>query len=95
MEKESKQNTFQSDILLQNVAKIHTTELGQERIRKNLQLDAVDTIKYIRKRVLNPDSSIERIGKNWYVMTKEEKITINAYNYCVITAHKLKKETNN
>ncbi|MCI8933735.1 MAG: DUF3781 domain-containing protein, partial [Clostridiaceae bacterium] len=30
-----------------------------------------------------------RIGKNWYIFTGHYKITVNAYSYTIITAHRV------
>lgn len=76
--------------LLANMEKIHTTELGKERIKKNLSLDADDIVEWCKQRILNKKSLIARKGKNWYVSTDEYIITINAYSYTIITAHSKK-----
>lgn len=74
--------------LLKNLEKLHTTKLGVERIRKNLSLDTDDVIGWCKAQILSPCSSIERRGKNWYIDTGTCTITMNAYSYTVITAHK-------
>ena len=33
-------------ILLANIDKIHTTEMGVNRIKRNLKIDAVDVVEY-------------------------------------------------
>ena len=33
-------------ILLDNINKIHTTELGVDRIKRNLKIDIVDVVEY-------------------------------------------------
>lgn len=76
--------------LFQHIEEIHTTELGVERIKKNLNLDTDDVVRVCKELVLNQDAQIERKGKNWYVTVKDTVITINAYSYTIITAH-LKK----
>lgn len=76
--------------LFQHIEEIHTTELGVERIKKNLNLDTDDVVRVCKELVLNQDAQIERKGKNWYVTVKDIVITINAYSYTIITAH-LKK----
>jgi hypothetical protein len=50
--------------LIQNIDKIHTTALGTERIRKNLQLEIEDVIPWCKVRILNRDAKIERTGEN-------------------------------
>ena len=76
--------------LIQHIEKIHTTELGVERIKKNLKLDTDDVVRVCKELVLDQDAQIERKGKNWYVTVEDKVITINAYSYTIITAH-LKK----
>lgn len=76
--------------LLKNIEKLHTTEMGVARIKRNLQLETDDVISWCKLQVMDPDAAIERIGKNWYVTTKHYKITINAHSYTVITAHKVR-----
>lgn len=73
--------------LLANIDRIHTTELGVERIRKNLGLDADDPVAWCREKIRHADS-IDRKGKNWYVFADNVKITVNAHSYTIITAHK-------
>nr|WP_288828422.1 DUF3781 domain-containing protein [uncultured Clostridium sp.] len=75
--------------LIKNIDKIHTTELGEQRIRKNLSLDTSDLIAWSKNRVENADS-ISRKGKNWYVNAAGCILTINAYSFTIITAHRKK-----
>ncbi len=77
--------------LLLNLDKLHTTELGVERIQKNLSLTVGNVVDWCRKRIQMPDASITRRGKNWYVGIENCEITINAYSYTIITAHQKKK----
>lgn len=78
------------EILISNVDKIHTTELGIVRIKKNLEIDC-DVVGYCKNKVLDTNSLIYKQGKNWYVEIDNVRITINSYNYSIITAHKIKK----
>ena len=78
--------------LLNNIAKLHTTELGAVRIKRNLSLDCGDTAAWCREQISSPEAVIERKGKNWYITVNGCIITVNAYSYTIITAHKLKKE---
>lgn len=78
--------------LLENLAKLHTTELGAVRISRNVGLDCDDTIAWCREKICSPEAVIERKGKNWYITVDGCIITVNAYSYTVITAHKLRKE---
>lgn len=74
--------------LLRNIEKLHTTSMGFDRIRRNLNIDVVDVVAYCREIVLNSDTILERKGKNWYAYNKDSCITINAHSYTIITAHK-------
>lgn len=77
--------------LIQNIDKLHTTELGVERIKRNLSLTTDDVVKWCSETIQQPDTTICRKGKNWYAETSECVITVNAYNYGIITAHRRKK----
>jgi intein-encoded DNA endonuclease-like protein len=76
--------------LLANIDKIHTTELGIIRIKKNIELKTNDVVNWCRKKTKNADKIIEN-GKNWYVYIADNVITINAKSYTIITAHKKMK----
>ena len=76
--------------LLSNLDKIHTTELGVKRIKRNLCLDAGDVVCWCKQKIEDKNSSIIRKGKNWYVNIDNCIITINANSYTIITAHKTK-----
>ena len=75
------------EILKNNIDKLHTTPLGEERIRKNLEIDT-DVVEYIKKIVTDNKSIIHKKGKNYYIENKNIIITINSYSYTIITAHK-------
>lgn len=77
--------------LLQNLDKVHTTSLGALRIKKNLMLEVQDVVGWCKERIEDRSASIIRKGKNWYVTIEECIITVNAYSYTIITAHKKKK----
>lgn len=72
--------------LLDNLDLIHTTVLGVDRIKKNLNLSDENVIEYCKNAILNADM-IMRLGKNYYVYYKGQAITVNAKSYTVITAH--------
>lgn len=106
--------------LLQNLEKLHTTELGIVRIKRNLGLETDDVISWCKNTILTAAKNIEneesgrsnqtcgtvynekldnensknsinkifRKGKNYYIKTNGCTITVNAYSYTVITAHK-------
>ncbi len=73
--------------LISNVERLHTTDMGQVRMRRNLGLVDIDVIPVLRKHILSPSAQIIRRGKNWYVYTNNWIITINASSFSVITAH--------
>ena len=73
--------------LLDNIDKVHTTEMGIDRIKKNLKLDTDDVVEYCKNKVLEKKCNIYKQGKNWYCEIENIKITINSYTYTIITAH--------
>lgn len=75
------------EILLSNIDKVHTTEMGIDRIKRNLKLDTNDVVEYCKNKILNKDCNIYKKGKNWYCEIGNIKITINSYSYTIITAH--------
>ena len=76
--------------LILNLDRLYTTELGVERIKRNLCLDAGDVVEWCRERIKASGSGIIRKGKNWYISTAGCVITVNAYSYTIITAHRKK-----
>ena len=77
--------------LIANIDKLHTTDLGAVRIRRNLGLDAPDVVDWCKQQILLPNCSIFRKGKNWYAEVGGCRITINAHSYTIITAHPIKR----
>lgn len=77
--------------LLDNLDKIHTTELGVVRIKRNLSLDTDDVVEWCKDKIKSDHAVITRNGKNWYINTDACIITVNAYSYTIITAHKEKR----
>ena len=75
------------EILLKNLDKVHTTEMGIDRIKKNLNLDNNNVVQYCKSKVLDKNCNIYKQGKNWYCEIDNIKITINSYSYTIITAH--------
>ena len=76
--------------LLENIEKLHTTPMGVDRIRRNLSLgdNEKDVVAFCRQKILDDKAVITRQGKNWYVKIDGCIITVNAYSYTIITAHK-------
>ena len=75
------------NILLANLDKLHTTELGIIRIKKNLEIKTNNVAAWCKNKTKNADNIIRK-GKNWYVYADGSIITINAHSYTIITAHK-------
>lgn len=76
--------------LILNLDRLHTTELGIIRIKRNLSLDTDGAVEWCRKRIASEHAVITRKGKNWYVEADGCVITVNAHSYTIITAHKQK-----
>ena len=74
--------------LLSNISKIHTTELGIERIKKNLDIDVENVVEYCINLIKKENSQIECKGKNYYVQIDNIELTINKTSYTIITVHK-------
>lgn len=51
-------------ILLDNINKVHTTEMGINRIIKNLKLNTNDVVEYCKNKVLDKNCNIYKQGKN-------------------------------
>lgn len=64
--------------------------MGVDRIRRNLSLgdDVKDLVVWCRQKILDTNAAISRQGKNWYVKIGGCIITVNAFSYTIITAHK-------
>ena len=75
--------------LLANIDKIHTTEMGIDRIKKNLNI-SLDVVDYCKKKIKDDKCIIYKKGKNWYCEVDNIIITINSYSYTIITAHMIK-----
>lgn len=78
------------DILPFDVLKLKTTPLGEERIRRNLDIPNkdIEIIKFMRDMILDDNATIERRGKNWYITFGGCVITVNASSLTIITAHR-------
>lgn len=81
---------MEKQILIDNIDLVHTTEMGLERIKRNLKIDTNDVVEYCKQKVLDKNCKIYRQGKNWYCEIEDMIITINAYSYTIITAHRRK-----
>ncbi len=85
-------NNHDKSQLLQNLDKLHTTEMGVDRIRRNLSIHDEDVVNYCYHKIKDSEAIIERKGKNYYISVDNCRITVNAYSYTIITAHKVKKQ---
>jgi hypothetical protein len=82
-------NSDKSELIF-NLGKLHTTDLGIVRIKKNLSLDTDNVVEWCNKKISDSDAVIIRKGKNWYINIENCEITVNAYSYTIITAHKFR-----
>jgi hypothetical protein len=73
--------------LLENIDKIHTTEMGVGRIQKNLEIDE-EPVNYCISKLKKENSQVIKKGKNYYVEVDGCRITINSSSFTIITAHK-------
>ncbi len=73
--------------LIDNIEKIHTTEMGIGRIQKNLGIKD-EPVSYCISKLLKKDSVVTLEGKNYYVEVDNCRITINSSSFTIITAHK-------
>lgn len=73
--------------LLLNLDKLHTTELGILRIKKNLSLETNDVVAWCKGIISKSDSVIMEKGKNYYISMADYVITVNSTSYTIITAH--------
>ena len=76
--------------LLNDLDKVHTTEMGVDRIKRNIDVDVEDVVAYCIDKIKQENAVIERKGKNYYVTVDGIIITVNASSYTIITAHKEK-----
>lgn len=77
----------QNDLLL-HLNSLHTTEMGGERIRRNLSINIDDIVDWCQEKIRDPNADIVRRGKNYYITIDNCIITVNAHSYTIITAHK-------
>ena len=77
-----------TETLLKNLDKIHTTPMGAERIKRNLKLTDTDVVRHCKEIIATSNCKITSNGKNWYCEADGTVITINATSYTIITAHR-------
>lgn len=73
--------------LVNSLDQIHTTALGEMRIKRNLALDTNNVVAWCKEKIALPDAQITRNGKNWHADVGDCIITVNAFSYTIITAH--------
>lgn len=83
---------FTDNELLKNLDKLHTTELGVIRIKRNLSLDTDKVVDWCKTKISSSNAIITKNGKNWYVNVDNCIITVNVFSYTIITAHKKRDE---
>jgi len=74
-------------------ALLHTTELGELRIRRNLGLGAgINAVEWCGRAATRAikENSIVQNGKNWYICGDGYVITINVRSHTIITAYRAK-----
>ncbi len=79
--------------LRNHLDKLHTTELGAVRIKRNLSLDMDDIddiVQWCKDKIKSSNAHITRKGKNWYIDGDNYILTVNAHSYTIITGHKKK-----
>lgn len=52
-------------ILLDNIDKIHTTEMGVDRIKRNLKIDTADVVEYCKNKVLAINEQISNFAQTY------------------------------
>ena len=75
------------EILLSNIDKLHTTEIGIDRIKRNLKINTENVVKYCKEKILDNNCNSYKQGKNWYCEVDNIIITVNSYSYTIITVH--------
>ena len=51
-------------ILLDNIKKIQTTEMGVVKIKRNLKIDTIEVVEYYKNKVLDKNCDMYKQGKN-------------------------------
>ena len=76
------------EVLIENIDKIHTTEMGVGRIQRNLGISE-EPVSYCISKLKQENSTVTKEGKNYYVEVDDFRITINSSSFTIITAHKI------
>ena len=76
--------------LLNNIDKVHTTDLGLKRLQNNLCFVEDNHVEFCKKIIADENTIIMKNGKNYYCTNDSIQITINASTFTIITVHKMK-----
>ena len=80
---------MEKKLLLEKLDRLHTTALGEVRIRKNLGLgESDDPVAWCKGRIAAPGTAVTRRGKNLYAEGEGFIVTVNAKSLTLITAHR-------
>ena len=79
-----------NEMLISNIDRIHTTEMGVDRIKRNLGLADIDAVEYCKALIAYKTCRTYRRGKNWYCEIGNVRLTIHSGSYTIITAHMIK-----
>lgn len=82
-------------MLLNYIDEIHTTSMGIDRIKKNLNINVDDVVSYCKNKIQDKNCKIYKKGKNYYCEIDNIVITVNSYSYTIITAHMMNKHKTN
>ena len=86
---EKMRKSVDKQILYDNLDKIHTTPMGEGRIKRNLDVDTDDVLKFCMEKIKDSNSTAYKKGKNYYVEIDDMSFTINSSSFTIITAHKI------
>ena len=76
------------ELLLSNIERIHTTSMGIDRIKKNLNINVDDVVFYCKNKIQDKNCKIYKKGKNYYceidniIITKQ--ILTDLFFYVII-----------
>ena len=81
-------DSLDSDTFFSNIDRVHTTDMGIGRIKRNLKLDVDDAqvVDYCIALMKDYDEIIVK-GKNYYVHVGDIIFTVNRNSFTIITAH--------
>ena len=79
-----------SKLLIDNIDKVHTTQMGMDRIKRNLKLNTAEVVEYWKGLSMDGNCYIYQQGRNWYCEIDNVRRTVNSYSCTIITAHIIK-----